>query len=88
VKELAKEVRAQAIASLRRYVAENLPEPIGELPAGLLLQFFVTEVGPLIYNQAIDDAQARMHQRVADLPGELFEEPFQYWAKPGGTRRG
>ena len=25
------------------------------------------------------DAQVRLQQRVADLKGELYEEPFQYW---------
>ena len=25
------------------------------------------------------DAQVRLQQRVADLEGELYEEPFQYW---------
>jgi len=34
-----------------------------ELPAGLLLDFFIEEIGPVIYNQAIADAQARLSQR-------------------------
>jgi uncharacterized protein (DUF2164 family) len=49
-----------------------LPEPIGELAAGLLLNYFLEEIGPVIYNKAIGDAQARMTQRVADLSGELY----------------
>ena len=65
--ELSKEARAQAIASLQRYFEENMPEPIGELPAGLLLNFFLEEIGPAVYNRAIADAQARMEQRVVDL---------------------
>ncbi len=79
--ELSKQVREDAIASIQRYFERNLPEPIGELPASLLLNYFVEEIGPAIYNQAIADAQARLQQRVADLEGELYEEPFQYWHK-------
>ncbi|HEX4067549.1 MAG TPA: DUF2164 domain-containing protein [Acidobacteriaceae bacterium] len=79
--ELSKQARTDAIASLRRYFAENLPEPIGELPAGLLLNYFLEEVGPAIYNKAIADAQARMTQRVADLSGELYEAELQYWPR-------
>ena len=39
--DLTKQVRADAIASIQRYFEENMPEPIGELPAGLLLNFFI-----------------------------------------------
>ena len=79
--ELPKRVREDAIASIQRYFERNLPEPLGELPASLLLNYFVEEIGPAIYNQAIADAQARLQQRVADLEGELYEDPFQYWHK-------
>ena len=85
--EISKQVRAEAIVSLKRYFDENMPEPIGELPAGLLLNFFVEEVGPAIYNQAIADAQARMQQHAADLHGELFAEGFQYWPRVETKRK-
>lgn len=83
--ELSKQARADAIASIRRYFDENLSEPIGELPAGLLLNYFLEEIGPAIYNRAIADAQARVQSRVADLTGELFVEEFQHW--PRAARR-
>jgi uncharacterized protein (DUF2164 family) len=79
--ELSKEARADAIASIQQYFELNLPEPICELPAGLLLNFFLEEVGPAIYNKAIADAQARLSVRVADLSGELYEDEFQYWPR-------
>ena len=79
--ELSKESRAEAIASIRRYFRENFPEEIGELPAGLLLNFFLEEIGPAIYNRAISDAQARMQLHISDLSGELFADEFQYWPR-------
>jgi uncharacterized protein (DUF2164 family) len=85
--EISKQSRADAIASLQRYFEENLPDPIGDLPAGQLLNFFLEEVGPAIYNQAIVDAQARMQQRVSDLNGELYADEFQYWIKADAKRR-
>lgn len=85
--ELSKQTRADAIASIQRYFEENLPEPIGDLPAGLLLNFFLEEVGPAIYNRAIGDAQARMQQRVSDLNGELYADEFQYWPKVDAKRK-
>lgn len=76
--ELSKQARAEAIASIQRYFQENMPEPIGNMGAGLLLNYFVEEVGPVIYNQAIADAQARMQQRLLDLEGDLYAPEFQY----------
>jgi len=85
--EISKEARADAIASIQRYFQENLAEPIGDLPAGLLLNFFLEEVGPLIYNRAIADAQTRMQLRIADLSGELFVDEFQYWPRVEKKRK-
>jgi len=85
--DVSKQVRTDAIASIQRYFQENMSEPIGELPAGLLLNFFIEEIGPAIYNQAIADAQARMQQRVSDLDGELFADEFQYWPKVDSKRK-
>ena len=84
--DLDKQQRATAISSLKRYFEENL-DPIGELPAGLLLNFFLEEVGPVIYNRAISDAQARISQRVADLNGELYSDEFQYWPRADAKRK-
>jgi len=85
--DISKQCRTDAIASIKRYFEENLPEPIGDLPASLLLQFFIEEIGPVVYNQAIADAQERMQQRVLDLSDELYADPFQYWLKVDGKRK-
>jgi uncharacterized protein (DUF2164 family) len=79
--EISKEQRKVAIASIQRYLAENLETTIGELPAGLLLNFFLEEIGPAIYNQAVKDAQTRVQMRVADLDGDLFVPEFEYWER-------
>ncbi len=84
--ELSKEARADAVVSIQQYFERNMPEPIGELPAGLLLNFFLEEIGPAIYNKAIADAQARLAVRVADLSGELYEDEFQYWPRVEAKR--
>ena len=85
--ELSKATRDDVIASIKRYFEENLPESIGDLPAGLLLDFFIEEVGAVIYNRAIADAQTRLQLRVSDLSGELFEDEFQYWPKVDAKRK-
>lgn len=84
--ELTKQQRSDAIVSMKRYFQENL-EPIGDLPAGLLLNFLLEEIAPAIYNQAIADAQTRLSQRVADLNGELYADEFQYWPRTDAKRK-
>ena len=85
--ELSKQARVDAIASIQQYFEENMPEPIGEMKAGLLLNYFLEEIGPAIYNKAIADAQTRMQQRIADLPGDLYEDEFQYWPRAAARRK-
>ncbi|MEZ5739055.1 MAG: DUF2164 domain-containing protein [Burkholderiaceae bacterium] len=79
--ELPKEVRNEAIASLQRYFDENMEERIGNIAAGGLLGFFLEEIAPVIYNQAVADVQQRLQARVAEIDIEVNEEPFTYWSK-------
>ncbi len=84
--ELSKEARADAVVSIQQYFERNMPEPIGEMPAGLLLNFFLEEIGPVIYNKAVADVQARLAVRISDLSGELYEDEFQYWPRVEAKR--
>ena len=79
--EISKEARKEAITSIERYFQENMEERIGNLAAGALLEYFIEEVGPLIYNQAVADVQERLQARVAELDIEVHEDEFQYWRK-------
>ena len=79
---LAPEAKKQAIASIRRYFAESWDQDVGDLKAGLLLDYFLTEIGPAVYNRAIENAQAYLRDRVADLEGACYEKEFGYWPPP------
>ena len=83
---LPKQTRTDAIASLRQYFETNL-DPIGELPASQLLDFFLEEIAPAVYNQAIQEAQTRLTARLADLPGELYADPFPFWPRQAAKGR-
>lgn len=78
---LNKDARKDAIASIERYFQENMDEPIGNIAAGALLGFFLEEIGPSIYNQAVTDVQERLQARVMELDIEIHEDEFQYWRK-------
>ena len=75
----------QAVGSIKRYFAENLDLDIGDLKAGLLLEYFLTELGPTIYNTAIADAQGYFQQKTTDLDGACYQKEFGFW--PPSTKR-
>jgi uncharacterized protein (DUF2164 family) len=79
---ISPEARPLLIASIKRYVAENLEQDIGDLKAGSLLDYFLKEIGPTVYNKAIADAQEYFQARAIDLEGVCFEKEFGYWTVP------
>ncbi len=86
--ELTREARQEAVASIERYFRENMEEPIGNIAAGALLGFFLQEIAPSVYNQAVADVQEKLQARVAELDLEVHEDEFGYWRAQGGVRRG
>jgi uncharacterized protein (DUF2164 family) len=84
---LPPETTARLLASVKRYAAEHLEQDFGDLQARLLLDYCLKEVGPVVYNQAIADAQRYFQGRVADLEGVCYEHEFTYWPPPGRTTK-
>jgi uncharacterized protein (DUF2164 family) len=78
---LDKESRSAAIASIERYYKENFDEKIGNIAAAALLNFFIEEIGPSIYNKAVSEVQERLIARVTEVDIECHEEEFGYWQK-------
>ncbi len=71
--ELEKETQKRLIGSIQKYFQDNMEEEdVGDLKALLLLEFFLKELGPAIYNQAISDAQGVMMDRVTELDSVCF----------------
>lgn len=76
------DARKRAIASIRRYFADSLDGEIGDLKAALLLDYFLAEHGPTIYNQAIADARGFFDEQTADLGAICYHSEFPYWNVP------
>jgi uncharacterized protein (DUF2164 family) len=85
--ELNKQAKAEALASLQRFLDENLDERVGNVAVGALLNFFVEEVGPAIYNQAVTDVQEKLSARLQELDLEVHEDEFPYWRRQGPSGR-
>lgn len=69
--KLSREQRRGAIAAIQRYFEEERGEPVGELAALLLLDFFAEEIGEIFYNKGVDDAQVLLRRQWSALDDEL-----------------
>jgi uncharacterized protein (DUF2164 family) len=85
--ELDREARAEAVRSIERYFEQELDQRIGNIAAGSLLAYFLEEIGPLVYNQAVAQVQERLLERVQELDLEHHEDAFQYWRRRDAARR-
>lgn len=85
--EIAPEQRQEAIASIERYFRENMEEKIGNIAAGALLGYFLEELGPIVFNQAVAAVQERLQARVMEVDIEIHEGEFQYWRRFDAAQR-
>jgi uncharacterized protein (DUF2164 family) len=85
--EISEESRKEAIASLQQYFRENMPEEIGNIAAGALLNYFLEEIAPVVYNKAVSDVQQRLQARIIDIDSEVYVDPFQYWKNRDRQRK-
>jgi uncharacterized protein (DUF2164 family) len=82
--ELTSDARKLSLASIRRHFQEDLDQDIGDLKASLVLDFFLAELGPSVYNMGVADAKKFIADRTEDL-GALSLEEFAHW--PSASRR-
>lgn len=85
--QLPDDARKRAISSIERYFSENMDERIGNVAAGALLGYFLDEIGPAVYNQAVADVQERLQARVMEVDIELHVDAFDYWRKYDKARK-
>jgi uncharacterized protein (DUF2164 family) len=69
----------EAAAGGRQYFANELGQEVGDLKASLVLDYFLVELGPAVYNKAIADARTFFDERAADLGALCHHEEFPYW---------
>lgn len=69
---LSAERKKEIIEQVQIYFRNEYDEPVGELRAELLVDFFLEKLGPKIYNQAISDAHSFIHEKLIDLEGIFY----------------
>ena len=72
--------RARLLDAIKRFAAEDLDQGLGDLKAGLFLEFCLKEVGPVVYNHAVADAQRHLLQRVEEMDGAVHLDDG-YWRR-------
>jgi len=56
---------------LIRFFDKELDEEIGVIAAESILNFFLQQVGPTLYNQGVSDAKLALEKRMDDLNYDL-----------------
>ena len=56
----------------KKYLDE-FDEDLSDFRATALLDFFVAQLGPAVYNQGVRDACAALQEKLIDLEGEVYE---------------
>lgn len=70
---LSDDRRARLLRSIKQHFAEHFDEPISDFRADDLLEFFVRELGPPVYNQGVRDASSYLQEKLTDIEGEVYE---------------
>lgn len=79
--EFTREDRKAFVESMKRYAEAEWDVELGDLAAGLWLDYVLAEIAPTVYNRAIRDAQQRMQEQVLELDGTCFEPERTYWKR-------
>ena len=70
---LSPERRSVLVGVIQRHFANEFDEELSAFRAEQLLDFFVAELGPPVYNQGVRDAAGYVQAKLADIEGEVFE---------------
>ena len=68
------EDRKRAILrALEAFYAETFDEKLSTFRTVQILEFFLKNLGPPVYNQGVQDARAFMLTKLDDIDGEVYE---------------
>ncbi len=65
--------RSILLDAIARFYRDEFDESLSEFRAASLLDFFVRELGPPVYNQGVRDAAGFVADKLADIEGEVYE---------------
>jgi uncharacterized protein (DUF2164 family) len=72
VVKLPKEQKDMIIQHIQTYFLNERGEEIGELAAGNFLDFFMKELEPYFYNNAVEEVRTLVEQRMAGIEEDIY----------------
>lgn len=74
---LSDDRRTKLVRSIKQHFLDELDDEISDFRAEALLDFFIRELGPPVYNQGVRDACGYMQQKLGDIEGEVYEADWR-----------
>ena len=65
--KVTKERRDGMVSEIKNYFSNERQEEIGDLAAGLMLDFILEKIAPELYNQGVYDAHQYLQDAIEDL---------------------
>jgi uncharacterized protein (DUF2164 family) len=70
--QLTDERRDRLVLGVQQLFREEFERDLSDFQAARLVDFFLREMGPSVYNQAVQDARAFVLTKLDDLDGEVY----------------
>jgi uncharacterized protein (DUF2164 family) len=64
---LTKTQKEEMVAAIKKYFFEERGQDLGDLAAGLILDFIVEKLAPEFYNQGVQDSHGYMSERIEEM---------------------
>jgi uncharacterized protein (DUF2164 family) len=71
--KLASERRGLLIDAVKRHFLAEFDENLSDFRAEGLVDFFLRQLGPPVYNQGVRDAVGYIQDKLGDIEGEIYE---------------
>lgn len=67
--ELSDVLKKDAVEGIKQFFLQQRDEELSDFQATAVLEFILADIGPYIYNQALEDAHTLMGNQIEELYG-------------------
>ena len=85
--EFSKDDKDAIVGKIQQYFSQELDQELAQFDAEFLLDFFSEQIGGLYYNQALQDAQAVLENKIESITDAFYELEKPIQSSPQHTRR-
>ena len=70
--EFSKQERAEIVSRIQAFFDAEMDQPIGAIPAEMLLNFFTDQIGGFYYNRGLGDAQTVLMKKLDEISDAIY----------------